>query len=68
MIFHNELIVDRNETREVYKNSVELYPLTSNQLNKVLSESGFKKIELFGDFKGAPFNITSPALIAVAQK
>jgi 2-polyprenyl-3-methyl-5-hydroxy-6-metoxy-1,4-benzoquinol methylase len=70
IIFNGELIVNRNgnETREVYKNSVELYPLTSDQIHKVLSESGFSKIELFGDFKEAPFNLTSPALIAVAQK
>lgn len=68
IIFNGELIINHDGTKEAFHNSVELYPLTSIQLKEVLISSGFKKVELFGDFKRNDFSITSPALIGVGQK
>jgi SAM-dependent methyltransferase len=37
-------------------------------LSRVLLESGFQKVELFGDLQGSPYNHTAKRLVVVASK
>ncbi|MCT8139356.1 class I SAM-dependent methyltransferase [Anaerobacillus sp. CMMVII] len=53
---------------EILKNEVYLLPITSKQLVDVLAQVGFQEINLYGSFKGEPFETHSPALIVEATK
>lgn len=64
IIFKGELTIGG----ETLENEVSLLPITSQQLVDVLTSVGFSKINLFGSFKGEPFEINSPALIIDATK
>ncbi|WNS76532.1 methyltransferase domain-containing protein [Bacillus sp. DTU_2020_1000418_1_SI_GHA_SEK_038] len=66
--FNGTLTVNQSSGIHTYTNSVELYPLTSNELNESLIMAGFRKVELFGDFKGSEYSPDSPALIGIAYK
>ena len=66
--FNGTLTVNQSEGIQTFTNSVELYPLTSKDLNESLKSAGFRKVELFGDFKGSEYTPDSPALIGIAYK
>ncbi|ADU30569.1 class I SAM-dependent methyltransferase [Evansella cellulosilytica] len=68
IIFHGELTVEMENKKEVFNNSVDLYPLTSRELMDVLEDCHFKNIECFGSYKGEKHTLTSPAIIVVAKK
>jgi glycine/sarcosine N-methyltransferase len=53
---------------EILENEVSLLPITSQQLVELLAKVGFKSINLFGSFKGEPFDLNSPATIVEASK
>ncbi|QOY36531.1 class I SAM-dependent methyltransferase [Anaerobacillus isosaccharinicus] len=64
ILFKGELTIGG----ETLENEISLLPITSQQLVDVLTSVGFSKINLFGSFKGEPFEINSPALIIEATK
>lgn len=41
---------------------------TAVEMAQLMAEAGFEKVEIFGDFKGNPYNINSKRLIAVGTK
>lgn len=64
IIFIGQLTVGEN----AYENAVELLPLTSSDIEKLLTDAGFHSINLYGSFKGEKFTSNSPALIVEASK
>jgi glycine/sarcosine N-methyltransferase len=64
IIFHGLLTTQD----EVFENEVTLLPLTSAQLESILTDTGFTSISKFGSFKGEEFDLNSPALIVEAVK
>ncbi len=66
--FHGTLTIEKDGKTQQFDQAVELYPLQSFQLVTVLQEAGFSEISLYGDFKENEYNISSPAIIAVAKK
>ncbi|MPW24482.1 methyltransferase domain-containing protein [Alkalibaculum sp. M08DMB] len=50
------------------ENEIPLYPLLSDDLCKLLKNAGFKDIQLYGDFKGSPYDKSdSFTVVAVAM-
>jgi len=66
--FHGTLTVENSVEQKTFNNSVDLYPLTSNELVAAFDTAGFSRVELYGNFKGDSYKSDSPALIAVAYK
>ncbi|MEN8153576.1 MAG: class I SAM-dependent methyltransferase [Acidobacteriota bacterium] len=54
--------------KKFFTSDVFLYPLTPGELNKILSEAGFKKFDLYGSFAGEKFTPDSDTLIFKAVK
>ena len=55
--------------QEVFRNSVELYPLQSQQFKNMLEEAGFVNIEFYGSFAGEDYDPEeSFHLIVTAEK
>lgn len=53
---------------ERMESEIRLYPLLSEDIERLLKESGFNKVKLFGDFKGNNYDKeNSYALVVVAQ-
>jgi len=50
--FKTNLIVDEN----IFENEIPLYPLLQDELVEAVTDAGFKKIKLFGDFNGSEFD------------
>ena len=55
-------------TETVLESTESLYPLTYAELKTALDHAGFSDLEFFGNEEKAPYDIDSPALIAVARK
>jgi 2-polyprenyl-3-methyl-5-hydroxy-6-metoxy-1,4-benzoquinol methylase len=53
---------------KVIKSSEMLYPLTFQELKDALEDAGFFKFQFFGSESKIPYDKTSPALVAVAEK
>jgi SAM-dependent methyltransferase len=51
----------------VFRDQVELYPLRSKELRKLLEQEGLMDIVFFSDFDGQPFDGSSFGLVAVAR-
>ncbi|SDK02453.1 class I SAM-dependent methyltransferase [Natronincola ferrireducens] len=66
--FNTELIVTKGEEEAVYRNSVPLYPLQSQQLIGMLQNAGFKTIDLFGGFQEEPYKEESYGIVVAAKK
>ncbi|MEH7391299.1 class I SAM-dependent methyltransferase [Bacillus sp. JJ1474] len=66
--FNGAITINQGAGIQTFSNSVELYPLTSNELNESLKMAGFGRVQLFGDFKGSAYTTESPALIGIAYK
>jgi glycine/sarcosine N-methyltransferase len=66
VLFSSELRVKEAGEEKQYLSSVPLLILESNKLVSLLENAGFEEIELFGNFKGKPYSIESPGLIAAA--
>lgn len=66
--FNGELSVMKGENKGVYKNSVSLFPLRSDDLKKILLDAGFSSYQFYGDFKGSSYHSESPAIFAIAKK
>lgn len=55
-------------TGEVMKNSVNLYPIQQDQLQLLLEETGFEKLEFFGSFENEPLKSDSLTLLVTGRK
>lgn len=66
--FNGKLVVKGEAGESTFENSLELYPLTSNELVDALEQAGFHSINLFGNFNKDTYQGESPAIIAVAHK
>lgn len=53
---------------ETIENTIPLFPVTSQQLTSLLKKVGFQTVDVYGNFKGEPHSVTSPALVTVAKK
>jgi len=60
-------ITDKKEN-EVLENTVDLFMLTKDELVAILKEAGFKRVELYDDFKRSIYTGNSLALIVEAIK
>lgn len=68
IFFETELEISNNGSVEIYKNSVPLISLQSEELLKMLVNVGFHKISLYGDFLENDFNDQSYALVVRSYK
>ncbi|SJZ57544.1 class I SAM-dependent methyltransferase [Selenihalanaerobacter shriftii] len=71
--FRKDNKIDFNTTLKVnddqFKNSIQLYPLTSTELITVIEEVGFNNYKLYGDFNFNDYNQDeSGPLVLVAEK
>lgn len=66
--FNTTLTVSNGGVEEKYENSVELLPVLSSEMNKLLMEAGFAKVQLFGDFNYSPYHEGSYMLVVKAVK
>lgn len=66
MRFVTKLLVKKNG--EEINNSIPLYPLRKHELNCMLGEAGFLKVDHYGSYSGEPLTENSFPLIAVARK
>jgi len=66
--FDTILTVTEEGTRRSYENSIDLFPVLSGDVNEVLTEAGFKKIQLYGDFEFTAYDTGSYMLVATAEK
>lgn len=62
--FNTELTINK----DVYESSIPLKPIFKNELDKILNNVKFDKINFFGDFKGGEYRENSYALVFCAQK
>lgn len=68
ILFKTKILVENNKEEKIYYNTVELYPLKSEDLKLMLKEAGFNKVEMYGDFNGGDYNIESMATVVAAYK
>jgi ubiquinone/menaquinone biosynthesis C-methylase UbiE len=66
--FETELVISKDGEDEVYKNSVPLLAIQSEELIAMTREAGFKDIKTYGDFSGEIFDEDSYALVLKASK
>ena len=64
--FNTQLTI--KSTGEKIVNSVKLYAIRKDQLQKLMEETGFSRFEFFGNFNGAPLTETSLPLIVTCRK
>jgi len=65
--FNTVLTVENKDEKEEFKNSIELLPLRSADLERLLKEAGFCEIEFYGDFNHSPFDEESFMLVVRAE-
>lgn len=61
--FETELQVSKGGEKEVYKNSVPLLPVQSEEIESFMKSAGFRDIQLYGGFKEQNYNEDSYALV-----
>lgn len=66
--FNTTLTVGPEGEKEVFENSIELFPIKSGDLLRLLQETGFQKIEFSGDFDGSDYDEEAYMLVAKAVK
>lgn len=66
--FRTVLTVGTGDSREVYENSIELLPVLSGDLRRLLENAGFNDMEFFGDFRGTAYDEEAFLLVARAVK
>lgn len=64
--FHME--IGERSAKDFFTSEVLLYPLTSAELKKILTESGFKNFRFYGNFEGDTFTMDSSTLVFKAEK
>jgi SAM-dependent methyltransferase len=68
ILFNTVLTTGSMDGRVTFENTIELFPLTSRELLLALKETGFKEVELYGDFCSSPYSSSSYMLVARAYK
>ena len=66
--FNTVLTVCKDDQKEHFENSIELLPLLSGDLLKMLEIANFKRVEAFGDFKSSAFDEQAFLLVIKAEK
>lgn len=66
--FNSELIIQKDNKRVSYKNSVELLPIMKEELENMLLGSGFKNINFYGGFNKSSYNDDSYATVVRSIK
>jgi len=67
--FNTKLTVQKDMAeKRVFENSVELFPLRSGELLKILEKCGFASIKFFGDFESNPYIPEDSFMIVVHAK
>lgn len=61
-------IQDNNQPARVIQNTVPLYPLTKDEMLKLLKETGFSDIKTWSGFSNSPWNMVSFATVVEACK
>lgn len=62
----NRWIILKEREKHEFKVSLRLY--SAVELNALLNQCGFIKVDVYGDLKGAPYDHTAKRLVAVAHK
>jgi len=65
--FDTVLTVNRGSEKEVYENSINLLPVMSADMERVLTQAGFGEIKLYGDFNRSPYDENSFMLVVKAK-
>ncbi|QWH31716.1 class I SAM-dependent methyltransferase (plasmid) [Bacillus mycoides] len=60
--------VTLNTNGEEFSNSIELYPITKEQLLPIVIDCGFESVETYANFDKKKYLLDGPALIIVATK
>lgn len=68
VLFNGRLIVDECGRENVFDNTVELFPLQSEDLTNALKGIGMKDIEVYGGFNEKEHNIEAFATVIAADK
>ncbi|GIM27546.1 SAM-dependent methyltransferase [Clostridium polyendosporum] len=68
--FKTKIIVNENGSRETIEedNVITLIPLLKDEMYNMFVKAGFKKIDIFGGFNKASYNLNSYALVVRARK
>jgi 2-polyprenyl-3-methyl-5-hydroxy-6-metoxy-1,4-benzoquinol methylase len=66
--FNTLLTIGNGDEKEKYENSVQLYPIRSGEMLKLLYDSGFNEVEFYGDFDKSPFKEDSYMLVVKASR
>ena len=64
--FNTKLTVKPRD--QIIQNTVKLYGIRQENLQKLLNEAGFEKLEFFGNFAGEPLQHNSIPLIVLCKK
>ena len=64
--FNTVLTIGDNEDKETFENSIELYPVKSGEMLRLLFDSGFNEVEFYGDFDKTSFREDSFMLVVKA--
>jgi SAM-dependent methyltransferase len=62
----NRWIIIKESERDEFRFSLRLY--SAAQLNELLKNCGFGKVEIYGDLSGSPYDQTAKRLVMVAHK
>lgn len=68
VLFNGKLVVNKDNNEQVYDNTVELYPLQSDDLVNTLKSVGMNKVDIYGNFNEEEHNIDSFATVVAAYK
>ena len=63
---HNRWIILEGEDRREVTLTIRLY--SAAELSTLLKEAGFGKVDVYGDFSGAPYDMEAKRLVVVAHK
>lgn len=66
--FNSELIIEKDNEKVSYKNSVALLPIMKEELESMLLDSGFKTINFYGGFNKLAYNYEAYATVVRAIK
>lgn len=66
--FITTLVTWEDGRRSEVKGAVKLFPVLAADMEQMLEEAGFGRIQLYGDFDGSPFNENSYMLVISAAK
>lgn len=66
--FKTLLKINNKNTNERFENSVELFPVLSNELGNMLNRAAFKNVHFYGDFNNSSYDENAFLLVVKAEK